>query len=143
MEVMEMASDYSGWFVKYLVVIDLNPVLGAHPVRSQFVILYLFREKENYDEVEESSPALWLHMPGISLSVDVKSISTLIDDHCDKPKEKRSTVGLKLQNDMLAYFLLSRLQNIWPKLDSVNFVSCIIQLFPPVLRRLKGETYIC
>ncbi|KAM5552848.1 F-box protein [Rosa sericea] len=99
-EVMEMETDYSGWFVKYHV--DLNPLVAALPGQdwNAFFVLCLSREEETSqeidDKVEDSSTDLLVHMPGKVISYNLRNKTfktsielankelylTLGDNHC-------------------------------------------------------------
>ncbi|PRQ36131.1 putative F-box domain-containing protein [Rosa chinensis] len=90
-EVMEMETDYSGWFVKYrhyrVISGDLNPIVAALPGQdwNAFVVLCLSGKEETSqeidDKVEDSSTDLLLHMPGkiISYNLRNKTFNTSIE----------------------------------------------------------------
>ncbi|XP_050383934.1 F-box protein At5g07610-like [Argentina anserina] len=65
-EVLEMRSDYSGWFVKYNV--DLDPFYTAYPRIPLLVVLFLAK-----GENEEGSSSLLLYGPGKVFFYNLKS----------------------------------------------------------------------
>ncbi|KAL6135922.1 hypothetical protein ACLB2K_068147 [Fragaria x ananassa] len=65
-EVLEMGRDYSGWFVKFNV--DLDLLCTAYPRFKVFCVLFLAK-----GENEEECSSLLLHAPGKVFSYNVKS----------------------------------------------------------------------
>ncbi|XP_061993968.1 F-box protein At5g07610-like [Rosa rugosa] len=70
-DIMEMERDYSCWFIKHHV--DLNLVFAALPNTISFVVLCLSPEEEKDAEEEDSSCNLWLHMPGKVMSYNLRN----------------------------------------------------------------------